>query len=201
MGEPADNAVNVVKAATILTDRNGFQLAQSKVTISTVAPSPDVFMQLSKAPCVLAWSVHAVNEKLRKTLVPTTKYSMIELRQGLINTLIQRPKKLRTTMLEIALIHNMNDSIKDANELADFVNVMFENVPNMKLIVNLIPWNDIISMHDYEKPSYDDVLAFQNQLISRGVFAFIRTTRGDDIAAACGQLARNKKKNVVVAAE
>merc|ERR1712003_491559 len=74
MGEPADNSEAVISAAEILTSVDLFQLSASKVTISTVAPSPDSFHQLSKAPCVLAWSVHAANDDLRKTLVPTTKY-------------------------------------------------------------------------------------------------------------------------------
>jgi 23S rRNA (adenine2503-C2)-methyltransferase len=63
-----------------------FQLSASKVTVSTVAPTPDAFKDFAKAPCVMAWSVHAANDELRKKLVPTSKYSMAELRQGFIDT-------------------------------------------------------------------------------------------------------------------
>ena len=73
MGEPADNAVAVVCAANVMADRRMFSLAQSKITISTVAPDPSAFETLGKAPALLAWSVHAVKDSLRRQLVPTTR--------------------------------------------------------------------------------------------------------------------------------
>merc|ERR1711862_107896 len=120
---------------------------------------------------------------------------MVELRQGLID-LLQRSKKLQTTMIEIALIHNVNDSMKDADDFSDFALVMSNEVPHMKLVINLIPWNDIGGLFSklYQKPTMEAVLAFQNRLLDRGFYAFIRSTIGDDIAAACGQLARQKKE-------
>lgn len=73
MGEPADNAEAVVRAANVFADRRMFSLAQSKITVSTVAPDAAAFRKLGKAPALLAWSVHAVKDSLRQELVPTTK--------------------------------------------------------------------------------------------------------------------------------
>jgi len=194
MGEPADNAEAVNTAAEILTTRELFQLSASKVTISTVAPTPDSFWQFRSTPCVLAWSVHAANDNLRKQLVPTTRYPMVELRQGLIRTLLERPPNFRTTMLEVALMDHVNDSETEADELAEFARGITDAVPGCKLIVNLIPFNDI-GQELYKKPSDERVMAFQKRLWSHGVFAHVRTTRGDDESAACGQLATKKQAN------
>ena len=78
MGEPADNADAVVRAVNTLVDRRMFGVGQSKITISTVAPDPSAFATLGSAPAALAWSVHAVDDSLRRQLVPTTKVSTTE---------------------------------------------------------------------------------------------------------------------------
>ena len=192
MGESADNWESVAAATKILTTRQLYQLAASKVTVSTVGPTPDAFRLFSKAPCVLAWSVHAANNELRKKLVPTTKFSMEELRQGLIDALLDRPPNFRTTMLEVALMAGVNDSENEADELAEFSRVIVDSVPGLKLIVNLIPFNDIGNGH-YRKPPVETVVKFQRRLWSRGIYAHVRTTRGDDESAACGQLATKKQ--------
>ena len=195
MGEPADNANNVVQAAKVLTNQEQFGMAQRKVTISTVGPSPEAFKVLGQAPTALAWSVHASQDDLRKELVPTTKYTMAELRKGYLDALLQRPVKLRTTMLEIALIDGINDSTQDADHLATFVQEMINDVPGMKPMVNLIPFNDI-GFEKYKKPRVEQVWAFQERLTSKGIKSFVRTTRGDEESAACGQLATKKKKPI-----
>lgn len=192
MGEAADNSDAVIAATEILTTRELFQLSASKVTVSTVGPSPESFKLFAKAPCALAWSVHAANDKLRKQLVPTTKYSMTELRQGLIDTLLERPMNFRTTMLEVALMEDVNDTMEAADELAEFAQVINDQVPGCKLLVNLIPYNDI-GQERYKKPSNERVKAFQYRLQEKGIFTHIRNTRGDDKTAACGQLATSKK--------
>lgn len=194
MGESADNAENVIKATQILTTRELFQLAAAKVTVSTVGPTPESFKSFAKAPCVIAWSVHAANDQLRRKLVPTTKYTMAELRQGLIEALLERPANhLRTTMLEVALMKGVNDSLKEADELVEFARVITDSVPGSKLMVNLIPFNDIGNT-EFERPNPEDVEAFQRRLQEQGLYAHVRTTRGDDKTAACGQLSTNRKK-------
>jgi 23S rRNA (adenine2503-C2)-methyltransferase len=198
MGDAADDDVyeNVVTAAEILTTRELYQLSATRVTVSTVAPSPAAFARFSKAPVVLAWSVHAANDALRKRLVPTTKYPMTELRQGLIDALLERPMNFRSTMLEIALMAGVNDSMENADDLAEFSQVIVDQVPGVKVMINLIPFNDI-GQDLYSKPKYEDVVAFQKRLQSRGLFTHIRATRGDDKNGACGQLATKKGQNQV----
>jgi len=196
MDEPADNAASVVKAAEILTNGEaGFGLAQTKVTISTVGPTPEAFGILGKAPAALAWSVHASKDRLRKNLVPTTKFSMNELRKGYLDALLQRPIKLRTSMIEIALIDGVNDSPDDAEHLADFVLQIMKDVPGAKIIVNVIPFNDIPGSL-FGKPSDDALYSFTNKLRTKGIKSRIRQTRGDDESAACGQLATKKIRSV-----
>jgi len=192
MGEPADNAGAVKKAAEILTDRQLFQIAQSKVTVSTVAPNPESFMLFDDAPCVLAWSVHAATDELRKKLVPTTKYTMSELREGLIRALLKKPKSLQTTMLEYVLINEVNDSEDDAEAMAQFAKGIIDAVPGSKVMINLIMFNDI-GHPTYTRPKMENALKFQAKILNAGVKAYIRTTRGDDESAACGQLATKNK--------
>ena len=195
MGEPADNADSVRGAIDIITHNGLFHLSASRVTVSTVAPSPEAFDEFVDSKCVLAWSVHAVRDELRKQLVPTTKYSMVELRQGLIETLKKR--NLRTTMVEVALIDEVNDSIREADELAEFLGEITKQVPGAKLVCNLIPYNDIGgggTASFFRKPSLERVLKFQKRLQELGVYAHVRGTRGDDESAACGQLATSRKQ-------
>jgi 23S rRNA (adenine2503-C2)-methyltransferase len=173
-------------------------------------------MQFVYAPCVIAWSVHAVDDTLRRRLVPTTRYTMYELRQGLIDTLLLRPLNyLRTTMIEVVLIDHVNDSIQHAEDMAMFVRGIVDAVPGCKLMVNLIPYNEINSNDGsnnfnissksqsfvYRKPNMERVMQYQQHLWSRGVYAPVRVTRGDDESAACGQLvtslASKKKRSII----
>ena len=126
-----------------MADRRMFSLAQSKVTVSTVAPDPSAFTTLGSSPAALAWSVHAVDDSLRKELAPTTKYKMMELKEGLVMALKSRSKKLRRTMLEVALIDGVNDSEKDAKLLINLAQSIMADVNGSKVVVNLIPFNDI----------------------------------------------------------
>lgn len=193
MGEPADNADAVVPAVRTMVDRRMFGLAQSKVTISTVAPDPSAFTTLGEAPAALAWSVHAVDDSLRRSLVPTTRNSMEELKNGLILALSSRSNKLRRTMLEIALIDGVNDSDEDAERLAAFSQSIMDEVAGSKVVVNLIPYNSI-DHPTYRTPSMERLMGFQKIVTDCGVLCYVRTTRGDDESAACGQLATKKKR-------
>jgi len=207
MGDGSDNAEAVSRAAEILTTRELFQLSATKVTISTVAPTPESFQLFGSTPAVLAWSVHAARDELRKELVPTTQYSMDELCQGLIDTLNQRPMNFRTTMLEVVLIDQVNDNIDtDGKALVELSRKIVDGVPGCKLVVNLIPFNEIdtatkdlkkplpSSVRAYKTPSAERVKTFQKYLWDNGVYAHVRQTRGDDESAACGQLATAKQQ-------
>ncbi|EED86561.1 predicted protein, partial [Thalassiosira pseudonana CCMP1335] len=190
MGDAADNVDAVKGAINIMTRRELFQFSASRVTVSTVAPSPQAFLDFADSKCILAWSVHATRDELRKQLVPTTKYPMVELRQGLIDALKQR--KLRTCMIEVALMDGVNDSMREAEELAEFLTYITNEVPGSKLLCNLIPYNDIGEgaggVVAYRKPSMEKVMAFQKRLQELSVYAHVRGTRGDEENSACGQL-------------
>jgi len=198
MGEPTDNIQSVTSAVNLMVENNCFNIPPSKITVSTIAPNPDVFEKLPNVP--LAWSVHAVRDSLRKQLVPTTKYSMNELRQGIVNTMKTRPKKLRTVMLEVTLIQNVNDSEQEALELTSFSLELVKLVGDMKLIINLIPYNDI-GNNKFKKPSINRIMSFQRVIVSElqkkggntQIKTYVRRTRGDDESAACGQLATNSR--------
>ena len=200
MGEPADNIDEVVKAAGNIIDDYLFQLSPRRVTISTVAPTPQAFKELAKVPVVLAWSVHSSQDLKRQQLVPTTKYTMSELRQGLITALQDRSKRLRNVMLEVTLIDHINDDVEDAEHLVEFCQPLLDEVNGIKLVINLIPWNDISATsgpaRTYRKPRMDRILRYQKVLIENGILSYIRTTRGDEEDAACGMLStkNNKKK-------
>lgn len=199
MGEPADNIVNVVQAAKIMTDPRQFALVPRKVTISTVAPSPEAFERISEAPVVMAWSIHSAMDDKRGLLVPTARCSLDELRSGLLQALQQRSRRLRAIMLEVILLDDINDGADDANALADFCEPLLAHA---KVVVNLIPWNpttDIVSLPgpqpvELRTPHVKQVEAFQKALVARGLRCYVRTTRGDDERAACGQLSTVQKR-------
>ena len=199
MGEPADNVLHVVRAAHQLVDPRLFALSAKRVTISTVAPTPRAFLDLARAPAVLAWSVHATNAAKRNMLVPTTRYSMQELREGFLVALRDRSRSLKSTMLEVTLLNGINDSEDDALDLVEFCKPMIAEVP--KLVVNLIPWNNIGAStgwaKEFQQPSRERIEAYQQVLTNHGVLCYIRTTRGDDEGSACGQLAtRTSRKKL-----
>ena len=126
---------------------------------------------------------------------------MAELRQGLIDTLKQRPVPLRTTMLEVVLLKGVNDGPEHADELAQFAKVIIDSVPDCKLVLNLIPYNSIGDGY-FHKPSPETSLAFQQRLqYQHGLYAFVRVTRGDDESAACGQLITTKRKTTMKEAQ
>mmetsp|Transcript_28176 Transcript_28176/g.68586 ORF Transcript_28176/g.68586 Transcript_28176/m.68586 type:complete len:440 (+) Transcript_28176:209-1528(+) len=200
IGDAADNIENIIEATKIMTTRELFQLSASRVTVSTVGPSPEAFRAFAEAPCVIAWSVHAANDELRRQLVPTTKYTLEELREGLIEALLERPMNGRTVMLEVTLMKGINDSLKEAEELTSFAEVIAERVAGCKVMINLIPYNNIgprieIGQSEYQRPDEKNVVAFQKYLQGHDLFSDVRTTRGDDKTATCGQLA-TKKSNL-----
>eukprot|EP00558_Chaetoceros_sp_UNC1202_P003421 CAMPEP_0197244512 /NCGR_PEP_ID=MMETSP1429-20130617/9612_1 /TAXON_ID=49237 /ORGANISM="Chaetoceros sp., Strain UNC1202" /LENGTH=322 /DNA_ID=CAMNT_0042704885 /DNA_START=80 /DNA_END=1048 /DNA_ORIENTATION=+ len=195
MGDAADNSQAVRQAVDVMTDRSCFGVAPSKITISTVGPTPDAFEQLAQANAVLAWSVHAARDDLRKRLVPTTKFTMEELSNGFVQALIGRSKRLRNAMLEITLMEGLNDGVQEAEELAEFSLSLMERVKGMKLVVNLIPFNDI-GYEQYKRAPDGNIAAFQKVLVDKGVKTYVRTTRGDEDSSACGQLSTKKRKSL-----
>ncbi len=199
MGEPSDNARAVRHAIDIMTQNELFQLSANRVTVSTVAPTPQSFMEFDDAQCVLAWSVHAARDELRRRLVPTTRYTVSELRDGLVRAL--RNRRLRTCMIEVALMDGANDSTREAEEMAELISFISDSVPGSKVMCNLIPYNEIgaagsttTTMGSFCRPSMAKVLAYQRRLQAAGIRVHVRGTRGDDESAACGQLVTGRKE-------
>lgn len=192
MGEPADNADEVVAAARALGDDARFRFSRARVTISTVAPTPEAFGQLARAGCVLAWSVHAADDALRRRLVPTTRSSMVELREALRAALLSQPKNARQCMIEVVLIEGVNDRAEDAEAMLAFLEPLVSATRHAKVMVDLIPYNAVDHADAFRKPSFERVRDYQHVLKRGGIFTFVRTTRGDDGDAACGQLATKK---------
>jgi 23S rRNA (adenine2503-C2)-methyltransferase len=125
-----------------LADRDRFAMAAAKITISTVGPSPETFHRLARMPGTLAWSLHSPDDEIRRRLVPSTRHTAVELRDGLVDALKTRAAmRTRTIMVALTLIDGINDSPDDAHKLAEFLRPMLDEVP--KIAIDLIPYNDI----------------------------------------------------------
>ena len=193
MGDSGRNLDAVGDAVHALTDRDRFSMAASKITVSTVGPSPEAFLTLAKMPGTLAWSLHAADDVIRKKLVPSTRHTTAELRDGLVAALKTRPAmRTRTIMIALTLIDGINDSEVDAIKLADFLRPMLTDVP--KIAIDLIPYNDIEVMPDFRKPSKERIKIFQERMRMEGYFCTVRVTRGEDESSACGMLATKRIK-------
>ncbi len=186
MGEPLLNTDAVIASIHILTDDFGQSFSNRKITVST-AGIADQLERLGRETGVnLAVSLHAADNELRNRLMPINKTFPLEV---LVEAVKRYPAhKRKKTVLEYIMLRGVNDSAADAKKLAKLAHTM-----NAK--VNLIPFNSFDGTQ-FEATPYNDVLAFQNILIDRRVTALIRTARGDDSSAACGQLgviARNNQ--------
>ncbi len=181
MGEPLLNFDNVVDAMNLMRSDFGYGISKRRVTLSTSG----VVNQLQRLSAVtdvsLAISLHAPNDALRDQLVPINKkYPIAVLLDACRQYMADLPDSHRVTTVEYTLIHGVNDSLTQAKELA----ALLKDFPCK---INLIPFNPF-PQSDYQRPSKNAVHRFQTALIERGFIAPVRSTRGDDIDAACGQL-------------
>jgi len=197
MGDAGRNVGHVKDAAAALVDGDKFRMARSKITISTVGPSPEAFSDLSDAEGMLAWSVHSADDALRRKLVPSANYTVAELRDGLIAALEGRSKRRRTLMLAATLIAGVNDSDEDARTLAAFVGPLVDAA--RKVNVDLIPVNPTSHAPEYARPSDARLTAYAAALraVEPRVHIALRIQRGDDESAACGQLAVDRRPALV----
>ena len=181
MGEPLANFDNVLKAMRLMRDDLGFGLAAKRVTLSTAGMVP-LIDQLSDAIDVsLAVSLHAANDDLRTELVPINKrYPIAELLAACQRWVARKPRTSIT--FEYTLMKGINDQPEHARQLIK----LMRRLPTCK--VNLIPFNPFPGTR-FKRSDADDIHAFQTQLLNAGVLTMLRRTRGDDIDAACGQLA------------
>jgi 23S rRNA (adenine2503-C2)-methyltransferase len=198
MGEPLNNVQHVKRAVQVIADSNCFNVGPSRITVSSVGPSPAVIRACKDMPAMLAWSVHAADEETRRRLVPTTAHSMEELRDAYLQVLESRTKHKSSFMVAVTLIEGVNDSEAHARDLCRLLQPFQHSDKCKGVVVDLIPYNDIGFGFDGEpnflRTNQDKIRRFQNEVRKAGHACFVRVTRGDDTAAACGQLATKSTK-------
>jgi 23S rRNA (adenine2503-C2)-methyltransferase len=180
MGEPLANYDNVVTAMQIMLDDSAYGLSRRRVTLSTSGMVPAMDRLKEDCPVALAVSLHAPNDALRDEIVPINKkYPIKDLMAACERYLVKAPRDFVT--FEYVMLDGINDSIEHARQLLDVV----RNVPCK---FNLIPFNPFPnSGYGTSKPM--QVRAFRDMLMQAGYVVTVRKTRGEDIDAACGQLA------------
>lgn len=186
MGEPLHNYDNVVQSLRILTHELGANFSQRRITVSTVGLVPGI-EKLGREDVRpnLAVSLNASNDEIRGRIMPVNRKWNIE---RLICALKAYPlERRRRITFEYVLLAGVNDSLADAARLAKLLR-------GMPCKVNVIPWNPHPGA-PYERPSRKAIEAFQNELKALGLPVYLRTPRGDDIDAACGQLANRATGN------
>ena len=182
MGEPLMNFDNVVDAMNIMLEDNAYGLSKRRVTLSTagVVPALDKLAEVSDVS--LAISLHAPNDKLRNELVPINrKYNLKQFIESAANYIDKMPDNRRKATVEYTLMDQVNDRSVHARELA----VLLKDLPCK---INLIPFNPFPGS-EYKRVTNTALNRFRDILANEGYTVTVRTTRGDDIAAACGQLA------------
>ena len=184
MGEPLANFENLVTALDLMLDDDAYGLSRRRVTVSTSGLVPALDRLRERCPVALAVSLHAPNDALRDVLVPINKkYPIRDLLAACERYLPAAPRDFIT--FEYVMLNGVNDSVALARELVQLV----RNIP-CKL--NLIPFNAFAGS-GYERSTVETISNFRDVLMQAGIITTIRKTRGDNIAAACGQLAGQVK--------
>lgn len=187
MGEPLYNFENVSKAMHIVMDDNGINLSRRRITLSTSGVVPEIYRCGEEMGVNLAISLHAVNDKVRSEIMPiNNKYPIDELMTACKN--YAGIKNSRKITFEYILLKDVNDSDEDALNLVKLIKEY--QIPAK---VNLIPFNPWPGS-SYERPGKERIARFSDLIFSRGISAPVRTTRGEDILAACGQLKSESEK-------
>ncbi|HRE88418.1 MAG TPA: 23S rRNA (adenine(2503)-C(2))-methyltransferase RlmN [Myxococcota bacterium] len=177
MGEPLDNLDAVLRAIAVIDQ--GLLISARHVTVSTSGLIPKMERLWKESRASLALSLHATTQELRDRLMPRVrKWPLTELTAWMREATRSDP---RHVFIEYTLLDGINDSDADAERLAGLLT-------DIRCRINLIPFNPTPSIA-FERPSRERVLAFRDRLIGLGYLTIVRETRGDDAAAACGQLA------------
>jgi len=180
MGEPLLNFDPVVDAMNLMMDDNAYGLSKRKVTLSTSGIVPKIDDLGKVTDVALTISLHAPNDELRNKLVPINKKYPIKDLIDSVKRYVEGCSDKRVTTIEYILIEDINDSLELADELCELLT-------QIDCKINLIPFNSF-SESKYKRPSGNRVKRFQKHLQDNGYVTTIRSTRGDDIMAACGQL-------------
>ena len=186
MGEPLQNYSALVPALRVMLDDHGYGLSRRRVTVSTSGVVPMIERLRSDCPVALAVSLHAPTDALRDQLVPLNrKYPLAELLAACRQYLDTAPRDFIT--FEYCMLDGVNDGPEQAQQLIDLVSGR-AGAPRMPCKFNLIPFNPFPASGLKRSPR-ERVLAFAKLLQDAGIVTTVRKTRGDDIDAACGQLA------------
>ena len=179
MGEPLYNFENVRDAMKITMDGEGIALGRRRITLSTSGVVPEIARTAEEIGCLLAVSFHATTDEVRDKLVPVNKKWNIE---ALLDALREYPKATNSERItfEYVMLDGVNDTFEDAHRLVK----LLDGIPAK---VNLIPFNEWPGA-PYKRSSNNRIHAFARILMEAGYASPIRTPRGEDIMAACGQL-------------
>jgi 23S rRNA (adenine2503-C2)-methyltransferase len=182
MGEPLQNYAALIPALRVMLDDHGYGLSRRRVTVSTSGVVPMIDRLRDDCPVALAVSLHAPDDALRDQLVPLNrKYPIRELLAACKRYLVAAPRDFIT--FEYCMLDGVNDSTEQARQLVSLVATQ-----GVACKFNLIPFNPFPESGLIRSPQ-QRMLAFAQVLQDAGLVTTIRKTRGDDIAAACGQLA------------
>jgi len=189
MGEPLHNYDNMVKSLRILTHDKGAGLGQRRVTVSTSGLVPKLEkLGLEDVRPNLAVSLNAPNDEIRDQIMPINrKWNIGKLLAALRAYPLEQRRRIT---FEYVLLAGVNDSLRDAAQLAKLLR-------GMKCKVNIIPWNPHPEA-PYERPTDAVIEAFQMECKRLGLPTYLRRPRGDDIDAACGQLANRSNGETLV---
>ncbi|HAR32403.1 MAG TPA: 23S rRNA (adenine(2503)-C(2))-methyltransferase RlmN [Gammaproteobacteria bacterium] len=180
MGEPLLNFDNVLIATNLMMEDLAFGLSKRRVTVSTAGVVPGIRRLAEHTDVALAISLHAPNDALRDVLVPINRKYPIAMLLEACRDYLAGLGPHRSVTIEYTLLKGVNDTLDHARELAALLR-------DLRCKINLIPFNPFPAS-GYERPDMDGVRAFQTLLLNAGYATMLRTTRGDDIQAACGQL-------------
>jgi len=180
MGEPLANFENVVAAMQLMLDDNAYGLSRRRVTLSTSGLVPAIDRLAETCPVALAVSLHAPTDALRDQLVPINrKFPIRTLMAACVRYIEKAPRDFVT--FEYVMLDGVNDSVNHAHELV-------QAIADVPCKLNLIPFNPFPGAGYVRSPA-SAIARFRDVLIAAGVTTTVRKTRGDDIDAACGQLA------------
>jgi 23S rRNA (adenine2503-C2)-methyltransferase len=180
MGEPLANYDNVVAAMRLMLDDNAYGLSRRRVTLSTSGMVPQLLKLREDCPVALAVSLHAPNDKIRDEIVPINKkYPLKELLNACNLYLEKAPRDFVT--FEYVMLEGINDQPEHARQLVDLAR-------SVSCKFNLIPFNPFPNS-GYARSGREAINRFRDILSNAGYIVTVRKTRGDDIDAACGQLA------------
>jgi len=180
MGEPLMNFEPVMDSMELMLDDWGYGLSKRRVTLSTSGVVPAIEKMIGRTDVALAISLHAPNDELRNELVPINRKYPIKQLLDVCNRYLDTLGDNRSITIEYTLIAGINDQPEHVRQLIKLLR-------GFDCKINLIPFNPFPN-NDYRRPSRNAIMRFQNALIDANYVVTVRSTRGDDIDAACGQL-------------